>query len=310
MGEHSRSKLAATPAKLPLPGGEAGASVVLHPLLCAEMRGPIGWFHRAKGPTATLKALGIGVPAEQNVSVPIVAFLVEHPAAGLILIDTGFHASVADGSSPERKRNLGPIGRVLAREVHMRPEQAVAAQLRARGIDPADVSEIVMTHLHFDHASALADFPGATVLVSEPEWRSACGRGGSLRGYSLAQLDPRPTYQTLDFTAPSAGARGAFAQTLDVFGDGSVTLAFTPGHSRGHLSVILRLSSREALIAGDAIYTMATLRDGERPWRSEDAEAFERSLGALQAYDREHPDALIVPGHDMEHWRGLDARYS
>jgi N-acyl homoserine lactone hydrolase len=309
MGDTSTAALAATPAELPLPGGQTDASVILHPLLCAEMGGPIGWFHRAQGPTATLKALGIGVPAEQNVSVPIVAFLVEHPSAGLILIDTGFHGSVA-GAGPERNRNLGPVGRILARDLRMRPEQAVAAQLRTRGIDPADVGLVVMTHLHFDHASALADFPGATVLVAEPEWRSARGRGGALRGYSSAQLDPRPRYRTLDFTATPARVRGAFAQTLDVFGDGSVTLAFTPGHSRGHLSVILRLSMREALIAGDAIYTMATLRDGERPWRSEDTKAFERSLSAIQAYNREHPDALIVPGHDMEHWQGLDEHYS
>ncbi len=273
------------------------------------MGGPIGWFHRAAGPTATLKALGIGVPAEQRVIVPIVAFLVEHPTAGAILIDTGFHGSAA-GGGPERNRNLGPIGRLLARDLRMRPEQAVAAQLRTRGIDPADVGLIVMTHLHFDHASALADFPGATVLVAEPEWRSARGRGAALRGYSSAQLDPRARYRTLDFTAAPARERGAFAQTLDVLGDGSITLAFTPGHSRGHLSVILRLSSREALIAGDAIYTMATLRDGERPWRSEDAGAFERSLSAIQAYDRENPDALIVPGHDMEHWLSLDERYA
>ncbi len=74
--------------------------------------------------------------------------------------------------------------------------------------------------------------------------------------------------------------------------------------------MILRLSTREALIAGDAIYTMATLRDGERPWRSEDAKDFERSLGTIQAYDREQPEALIVPGHDTEHWRGLEKRYS
>ncbi len=313
MTDTSKSTPHAVPAELPLPGGQQGASLVLHPLLCAEMTGPVGWFQRASGPTATLKALGIGVPSKQYMSVPIVAFLVEHPAAGLILIDTGFHGSIAVGGD-ERNRNLGPTGRLLARNLRMRPEQTVAAQLRARGIDPAEVRLIVMTHLHFDHASALADFPGATVLVSEPEWHAVCERRSWLRGYSIAQLDRRPTYRTLDFalggTAPfSPRPRGAFAQTLDVFGDGSLTLAFTPGHSRGHMSAILRLGSREALIAGDAIYTMATLKDVARPWRSEDSAAFERSLAALQAYDREHPDALIVPGHDMEHWRGLDARY-
>jgi N-acyl homoserine lactone hydrolase len=300
----------ASPAELPLPGGRAEASVVLHPLLCAEMSGPIGWFERVAGPTATLKALGIGVPAEQNVAVPIVAFLVEHPSAGPILIDTGFHGVLATGSKQERNRNLGLTGRVMGRSTRMEPEQSVASQLKTRGIDPTDVRLIVMTHLHFDHASGLSEFPAATVLVAKPEWRAARGRGSALRGYCEAQLDPRQIYRTVDFDGPPAARLGSFARTLDLFGDGSIVLAFTPGHSDGHMSVILRLSSREALIAGDAIYTMATLRDGARPWRSEDARAFERSLSELEDYDRANPDALIVPGHDMEHWRQLETRYS
>lgn len=302
--------LQATPAELPLSGGRAGASVTLQPLLCAEMSGPIGWFHRTTGPTAALKALGIGVSTAQQITVPIVAFLVEHPSAGPILIDTGFHRSIAAGPKAERSANLGPIGRVMGRSIQMRPEQAIAAQLKTRGIDPADVRLVVMTHMHFDHASALSDFPGATVLVSAREWRAARRRGSSLRGYCAAQLDPRQSYRTVDFSVPPTEPRGSFAQTLDVLGDGSLVLASTPGHSDGHMSVILRLSSREALIAGDAIYTIATLREGERPWRVEDTVAFEHSLAAIQGYDREHPDALIVPGHDMEHWRTLESRYA
>jgi N-acyl homoserine lactone hydrolase len=302
--------LHATAAELPLKGGRADATLTLHPLLCAEMRGPVGWFHRADGPTATLKALGIGVPATQQMRVPIVAFLVEHPTAGLMLIDTGFHRALADGGGSERARNLGPVGRVLARSVRMRADQTVVAQLRSRGIDPADVGLVIMTHLHFDHASALCDFPGASVLVAEPDWDAARARRSFLRGYSIAQLDPRPSYRTLDFSSPVARGRGPFPEALDVFADGSVTLVSTPGHSAGHLSVILRLTDREALIAGDAIYTMATLREGERPWRSEDPEAFERSLEAIRAYDREHPDALIIPGHDMAAWEQLDELYA
>jgi N-acyl homoserine lactone hydrolase len=302
--------LEASPAELPLPGGRAGASVVLQPLKCAEMSGPSAWFERVAGPAATLKALGIGVPAEQNVTVPIVAFLVEHPSAGPILIDTGFHGVVATGSKQERNRNLGLTGRLMGRSIQMEPEQTVASQLKTRGIDPLDVRLIVMTHLHFDHASGLPEFPAATVLVAEPEWRAARRRGSQLRGYCEAQLDPRQTYRTVDFNDLRASPLGSFAQTLDLFGDGSIVLAFTPGHSNGHMSVILRLSSREALIAGDAIYTIATLRDGARPWRSEDSRAFERSIKAIEGYDRANPDALIVPGHDMEHWRQLETRYA
>jgi N-acyl homoserine lactone hydrolase len=299
----------ATPIEAPLPGGQAGATVTLQPLLCAEMLGPRGWFEAEPGLKGTLRALGVGVPKRELIRIPIVAFLIEHPSAGPILLDTGFHRVVADGAGAERKRNLGRLSGLLARNVHMDPAQAAAAQLRARGIDPADLRLIVMTHLHFDHASALAEFPGATVLVSQAEWRAARARGGTLHGYSGAQLDPGLAYRTLDLHAPPAQPHGPFARTLDLFGDESLLLLDTPGHSAGHLAVLARLREREALIAGDAIYTIATLREGRRPWRVERSADFERSVRALQAYDREHPDALIIPGHDMGHWETLAARY-
>ncbi len=304
--------------------------MALHPLLCAEMLAPPAWFEREPGVRGTLRAFGVGIAATELIRIPIVAFLVEHPSAGPIVIDTGFQRVVAEGAAAERNKNLGPIGRLMGRNIRMRPEQAVVEQLRARGIDPAGIELVVMTHLHFDHASALCDFPAATVIVSAAEWRAARARGSTLLGYPTAQLDPRPTYRTVDFSDPAARVRagldpvpprpglndppharaaGPFEGTLDLLGDGSLVLASTPGHSTGHMSVIARLREGEALIAGDAIYTMATLHEGRRPWRSQDARAFERSVDALRAWEREHPDALIIPGHDMAHWETLAERY-
>src|SRR5207302_5356969 len=242
---------------MPLPGGQTDATLTLQPLLCAVMRGPRGWFERVSGRTAALKAIGIGVPAHDIVDVPIVAFLLEHPAAGLVLVDTGFHRSIAEGPSRERARNLGAVGRLMARGMQMDPGQTVVAQLQKRGIAPADVGLIVMTHLHFDHASALCDFPSATVLVSRPEWDAARARNPFLHGYVPAQIDPRLRYLT--FECASAPAEGPLPHALDVFGDGSLTLAYTPGHTLGHVSLIIRLAGREALLTGDAAYTMATL---------------------------------------------------
>jgi glyoxylase-like metal-dependent hydrolase (beta-lactamase superfamily II) len=258
-----------------------------------------------------VKALGVGVSAAELISVPVVAFLLEHPSAGLVLIDTGFHRSIAEGPADERARNLGPVGRIMGRHARMRPEQTVVAQLRELGLEPDDIGLLVMTHLHFDHASALCDFPHARVLVSQAEWAAANGRGSVMRGYSKAQFDPRPTYMTIDFDGPGAVRQGPFERAVDVFADGSLMLVSTPGHSLGHLSVILRLGEREALLTGDAAYTIGTLRDGKRPQRrGDDKRAFERSLAALAAWDREHPDALVVPGHDMAAWEQLDALYS
>jgi N-acyl homoserine lactone hydrolase len=310
-----RAAIEAVPAQLPLPGGSEGATVSIQPLLCGEIRGPSGWFEAQPGLGGTLRALGVGVPKDELIRIPIVAFLIEHPTAGAILIDTGFHGVIAGGAhsgAPQRSTrnsNLGTIRRLVGANIELRPEQTAAAQLRARGIEPQTLGLIVMTHLHFDHASALAEFPAATVLVSRQEWRAAHSRGASLQGYSAPQLDPRLSYRTLDFRGPAAHARGPFERTLDLFGDGSLTLLDTPGHSAGHLSILARLREREALIAGDALYTIATLREGRRPWHSQSRKAFERSLRALQRYDREHPDALIVPGHDMAHWETLAERY-
>jgi N-acyl homoserine lactone hydrolase len=295
------------PAQLPLAGGQEGATVAVQPLLCAVMRGPKAWFERAAGPGAALKALGIGVPPTEIVDVPIVAFLIEHPGAGRVLVDTGFRREVGERSSPERSRNLGMLGRLMTREMRMDPEQTIAAQLRAKGVEPDELDLVAMTHLHFDHASALCDFPAAAVLVSREEWQAAHGPRPGLHGYVRAQLDPRPRYRTLDMSA--APPVGPFAHALDLFGDGSLVLAFTPGHTLGHVSLIARLRERYALIAGDAAYTLATLRAGARPWKSEDATAFEQSVSALAAWDSEHPDAVVIPGHDMPAWEALQDRY-
>ena len=157
------------PAELPLPGGKEGAVVKLHPLLCARMIGPPAMFHREEGRLAALKAMGIRVPRDQWMEVPVIAFLVEHPTAGPVLIDTGFHASVA----VEPGQAMGRFGGLLFKDVRMDTDDAVPGQLRRRGIDPTEVGTVVMTHLHSDHASGISEFPGATFVLSRQEWDAA-----------------------------------------------------------------------------------------------------------------------------------------
>ena len=293
------------PAELPLPGGSAGATVRLQPLLSGVSSGPPAWFEREDGRLARLHALGIGVSKSDYVEVPFVSFLVEHPTAGAILIDTGLHPSVA----VDRKQNLGRAGALLAGGLKMEPEQAVPAQLRARGIEHGDVGLVVMTHLHFDHASGMSEFPEATFVMSRPEWEAATAGRSWAHGYVRRQFDHAFDYRLLDFEAREVDSYATFGRSIDLLGDGSIRLVFTPGHTLGHLAVVLRLRDREALVAGDAIYTRRTLRDGVLPAHAEDMHLFRRSLKELQLYDDTHPDAVIVPGHDMEVWRGLQAVY-
>jgi N-acyl homoserine lactone hydrolase len=292
------------PASLPLPGGRGGAAVKLHPLLVARMIGPPAAFHREEGRLAALKALGFRVPREKWLDIPVVAFLVEHPGAGPMLIDTGFHAGVA----VEPRKAFGRLAGRVFREVAMEPKQALPEQLREREIEPADVSVVALTHLHADHAGGISQFPDSTFLLSDEEWRAARS-GGRLQGYYRRLFDHPFEYRTLDFDGPASDSFATFGRSLDVLGDGSVRLVFTPGHSRGHLSVVLRLKGREALLTGDAAYTMRTLRESHLPHSMDDEHLFRRSLREIQLYAEATPDALVIPGHDMEHWRSLDAVY-
>ena len=290
------------PAALPLPGGREGATVRLHPLLAATGRGPSAYFHREEGRLAPLRSLGFG---GDTVEVPYQAFLVEHPSAGRILIDTGFHPSVA----VDPKENLGRVGaRVFAPE--MEASDAIPAQLRARGIEPAEIKTILMTHLHGDHASGISEFPGAMFLISQQEWDEASTVSRPwMHGYVRRHFDHAFDFRTVDFGGSGIDSFATFGRGVDVFGDGSVRLVFTPGHTLGHMSVILRLKEREALVAGDAIYTRRTLDTGHKPYLMEDEHLFERSVREIEIYARETPDALIIPGHDMAAWRKLSPVY-
>ena len=102
------------PAELPLPGGRARAAVKLSPLLTGKMIGPPGWFLREEGRLAWRKALGFGVSRRDWLPVPVPAFLIEHPKVGAILIDTGFHPSVAVNPARAQTKQAGNVPSLFA----------------------------------------------------------------------------------------------------------------------------------------------------------------------------------------------------
>jgi N-acyl homoserine lactone hydrolase len=292
------------PAELPLPGGREGASVRVHPLMTGRMIGPEAWFLRRDGRLAWRRALGLGMTRSEWLEFPVPAFLVEHPRAGPVLIDTGFHPSVA----VEPRKNLGPVAHILFKDVRMEAEQAATAQLRAKGVEPSRVNVVVMNHLHVDHASAISEFPDATFVVSRAEWAAATSQG-QLHGYVRRQFDHAFDYRLLDFEGPDVESFASFGRSFDLFGDGSVRCVYTPGHTLGHQSVVLRLRRREALVAADAVYLRRNLDEVRLSHRTADDHLSERSLREIRRYARDTPDALIIPGHDWDAWQELDAVY-
>jgi N-acyl homoserine lactone hydrolase len=301
MKVHAQTK----PLTGPLRGGRDGATVVVEPIKVGEAHFPWAGLEGTGGPFETVRMIGIGTPRSRWARVPCPAFLIRHPTAGPFLVDTGLHPSVA----AKPVANLGRLVTSYTRPL-LDPEEALPAQLRARGVDSREIRLVVMTHLHVDHASGMAEFPRATFIVTEREWHAATTDPRPLmRGYRPAHYDYVFDYRALAYDQ-GVTSYSTFGRTFDLFGDGSVRLAYTPGHTAGHQAVICRLAERDLVIAGDAIYTLGQLESAPLPPRPVDPHTFRRSLQELRLFHRQYPQAVIIPSHDSELWARIERRYA
>jgi N-acyl homoserine lactone hydrolase len=296
----------AQPLHEPLAGGTPGATVAVEPMVAGHSDFPVPMMESPGGRFLTLKLLRALLSGKPARTIPIPAFLIRHPSAGAILVDTGLHPSIAtDG-----QENFGKLGNFIGKP-QLEVGEDVPGQLRDRGLNPSEVPVVVMTHLHSDHASAVSEFPNSTFVVSETEWEAAAtGSRPTLNGYRRPQLDYAFDYRTIDFDRAGIDSYASFGRTFDLFGDGSIHLAFTPGHTAGHMSVICRLKRDDFVIGGDAMYVLAQLSgDAPPPPRPVDSHNFRRSLQELRLFHGQFPNAVITPGHDPEFYSRLEARY-
>jgi N-acyl homoserine lactone hydrolase len=290
----------------PLPGGTRGARVAVEPLIAGHVDFPRAAMVDQGGSFKTLRLARAITSSKAAESVPVPAFLIHHPSAGPILVDTGLHPSIASGG----KENFGGLSNRFGRP-SLEPGEDVPSQLRAKGIEARQVATVVMTHLHLDHSSAISEFPDSTIVVSAAEWQDAAhGSKPTLNGYRRAHFDLAFEYRTVDFDGEEIGSYATFGRTFDLFGDGSVRLAFTPGHSAGHCSVICRLAGADFVIGGDAVYMAGQLEGTEPlPPRPYDAHMLRRSLQELRLFHAQFPAATITPGHDPEFYSAVAPRF-
>lgn len=199
-----------------------------------------------------------------------------------ILVDTGFPASYAeDADRASAEDGLGSFGRVLRLTDDHLPE----AQLARLGLAPADITDLLLTHTHIDHIGGLANFPGARIIVGAAE-----------------RALPAPLYW--GDRRPLAWPDAAY---LTVDGDTELlpglTVLHTPGHSPGHLSLLLETAQGTVLLTADAISRPGELAEDrfDGAWEVAQARAQAHRLMAIAA-DR---DALVIFGHDPAQWPTL-----
>jgi N-acyl homoserine lactone hydrolase len=294
------------PLHEPLAGGTRGATVAVEPLIAGHVEWSREMMVSPGGRLLTAKLMRALFTGRNALSVPCPAFLIRHPSAGAVLVDTGLHPSIAT----DPKENFGSLGARFGKPT-LAPGEDAPSQLRERGLEPGEVPIVVMTHLHMDHASAISEFPNSTFIVSEKEWSFAAGGASPvMNGYRRAHFDYAFDYRTVDFDRGGIDSYATFGRAFDLFGDGSIHLAYTPGHSPGHMAVVARLSEHDFVIGGDAMYMLSQL-DGSEPGppRPHDAHNSRRSLQELRLFRRQFPDAVITPGHDPDFYARIEQRY-
>ena len=272
--------------------------VAVEVMRTAGLRIPLGYVFRGGGPRAVQFARLV-LPGGATLDAPCLAYAVRHPDAGVLLIDTGMHPDVAT----DLRKDFGTAMSVMFRGIKPVAEPW-EQQLQSLGVDPAEPLRVVMTHLHVDHTSGMRLLPRATFVCTSQEWAAATAPRAGGKGYVAHHLPPESRMRLVDIER-AGEPYGPFASTIDLLGDGTVRLVSTPGHTAGHMSVLLDTEDGELLVVGDAAYTTRSIREGTLPLLTDDDRRYADSLRQLRAWVDEHPDANVTPSHDPEAWRCL-----
>lgn len=183
---------------------------------------------------------------------------------GLILVDTGI--GFRDIADPEGALP-GALWQAL-NQAQLDPEETAVRHVRRLGFKPTDVRHIILTHLDFDHAGGLADFPHAQVHVYRVELQAALARmtPRERMRYAPDQFGHRPDWRIHDRNESDLGERWYGFESVRAIADVGTDLLLIPlaGHSRGHCGVAVLTPQGWLLHAGDAAFFHGELEGPRR----------------------------------------------
>ena len=219
-----------------------------------------------------------------NVGVPHVfgdtCYLIKH-AQGWMLWDTGNpdrYAAMPNGFS------AAPNAPVTA---YMK--KPLAESLKQIGVAPADIRYIAMSHSHGDHSGNANLFGASTWLVQTAEYDALFGPEAKKYGYPVANFEKLKGATTIKLNGD-----------YDVFGDGSVVIKSTPGHTPGHQSLFVRLPKRgPVLLSGDMVHLAYSWNNRIVPSFNSDIAQSGRSIDAMKEFTLK-TGAVIWINHDKE----------
>jgi N-acyl homoserine lactone hydrolase len=207
-------------------------------------------------------------------------YLIRH-AKGLMLWDSGYADRFA-ASMPDGFRAPGSPFTVYVRK-------PLVQSLQEIGVAPADIQHFAMSHHHADHSGNASLFAGSTLYMQATEHDAIFGPEPQKYGVASANFERLRGAKTVKLNGDH-----------DVFGDGSVIVKSTPGHTPGHQSLFVRLpKSAPVLLSGDMVHFKTNWDAKRAPSFNFNPEQSVRSMNEMQAFLKATGARLWI-NHDSE----------
>ncbi|CAI8031294.1 N-acyl homoserine lactonase AttM [Geodia barretti] len=233
-------------------------------------------------------------PDARDILIPINMWIIDHPK-GLVVYDTGNNVAISDGACTSHW--------IAGLCDFLQPSQArgdvIDKQLEKVGFTVDDVKIVITSHSHLDHIGNIEMFPDAIHVIQKKElyqawWPEKFQRGGA---HVVADYDDARDFTYFELNGD-----------YDLFGDGSVVVISTPGHTLGHQSVKVRMAETGTVIlAQDAVWVKENL-EGHPAGLNYSILDYTNSVNRIKMI-RDIENAQVWMGHSMEQYEVMGEKW-
>lgn len=238
-------------------------------------------------------------PEAKQITIPVSMWILKHPK-GVVVFDSGNNVAISDGTDNCKK--YWSAGNCDFLKPSQKRSDVIDMQLKKLGLSVNDVKVLITSHTHLDHAGNMGMFPKAIHVVQKKEmyqgWWPEKFQGREVNGsFVLADINAARDYNYLELDGD-----------YDLFGDGTVQVISTPGHTIGHQSVKVKLPKAGTFILSqDAIWMQENL-DGYVAGLNFSVQAYTSTVNKLKMM-ADLESAKILMAHDAPQFGKMGDRW-